>query len=59
MIYGTYAEVACDNCHESVYVLLLYGDEESSVETSLVEEVEWLVVEGKHFCCVECAMEAK
>jgi hypothetical protein len=63
MIHECYAEVSCDKCETSIYVQLNYvyfdytgkngmhDSEDSSIEKTLVDEHEWVVKNGKHFCC--------
>ena len=70
MIHECYAEVTCDNCHDSIYVQLEYryrsmspasgfhNSDDSAIEETLEEDNEWIVTDGKHYCCAECADEA-
>lgn len=66
MIHEIYAEVTCDGCQESIYVELDYryrnisptsgfhDSKDSSIEETLISDHEWIVIDGKHFCCGEC-----
>lgn len=67
MIHECYAEVTCDKCQTSVYIQLdfVYPDytgengyhdsEDSSIEKKLINEHEWIMKDGKHFCSYDCA----
>ena len=69
MIHGAFIEVTCDasRCLSSEWVDLefvypdysgkngWYDHKDESVEEKLVEDFEWVVVDGKHYCCQDCA----
>lgn len=69
MIHDAIVEVTCDRsgCVESVFVGLewvyrtmnessgYYNANDSDIEERLVEDHDWLVRDGKHFCTPECA----
>ena len=71
MIHDAFVEVTCDgtNCTYSInldldYVYFDYSGknggydaEDSSLEEKLKTEHEWIVLDGKHYCCIECAGE--
>lgn len=67
MIYDPQIEVTCDRegCQESVFIQLdyvyktysgrtgRYNTDDEAIEEKLIER-GWQVVEGKHYCSVEC-----
>ena len=68
MIHDATVEVTCDNdCGESVYVDLEwvyqtrvensghYDHNEAKTVRKLVDDHDWVVRDGKHFCSPECA----
>jgi len=69
MIHDATVEVTCDNCPEYVrvepeYVYHShsgrsgqYDTSDSAIERELVREHEWIVIDGKHYCCRACAGE--
>jgi len=71
MIYDAKVEVTCDgeNClsHEMVqpeYVYRSmsgsgghYDTTDSAIEKKLEHDYRWVVRDGKHYCCPECAGE--
>jgi len=72
MIHDAIVLVTCDNpkCHEEItidpnYVYHSYSGKsgqydvsDSSLEKQLEDEQDWTVIDGKHYCCEECAREA-
>ena len=74
MIHDACIEVSCDgpNCIRSVYVPLEFGyatysgekgsyrDSDADVEKTLAkQEEDWIVEDGKHYCCRECWEDAQ
>jgi len=68
MIHDATVEVTCDNdCGESVHVDLdwvyrsydgnsgYYDQDEAKTVRKLVDDHDWVVRDGKHFCSPECA----
>lgn len=71
MIHDAKIEVTCDGnagmCrsnefYEPPYVYSTYSgkdgrydDDDKKIETWLVDECSWIVRDGKHYCCEECA----
>ena len=67
MIYDATVEVCCDMCRDAIdvepaYVFNNYSGNsghydtrESAIEDILVEQHEWIVTDGQHYCCQECA----
>ena len=69
MIHDATVEVACDgkNCLESVFIRLhyiyrtmsessgYYDSSDGTIEASVVDDHEWIVRDGKHYCSQECA----
>jgi hypothetical protein len=69
MIHDPTVEVTCDNedCGDSVFVELdyvyhdysgrngQYDTEDKTIERQLENEHGWVVVDGKHYCCDDCA----
>ena len=68
MIHDAFVEVTCDGvkCNSSEWVGLEfvytnysgrgghYDHDDKKIESSLVENFEWTVVDSKHYCCPEC-----
>jgi hypothetical protein len=68
-IMDAQVEVLCDGegCNDSVYIDLeyrytsysgadgYYDSKNSSIEETLKNDHDWIVKDGKHFCCKECA----
>lgn len=68
MIHDPQVEVTCDGkwCDESIHITpeYTYNDysgksgqyacEDSDIEAKLLAE-DWIVCNGKHYCCEECA----
>ena len=71
MIHECYAEVTCDGCSESIYVQLEYcyrslspnsgfhNSDDEAIEKTLEQDHDWCMMDGKHFCCVECYTDTK
>jgi translation initiation factor 2 alpha subunit (eIF-2alpha) len=71
MIHDASVEVTCDHegCHESVWVPLEfvyggimhsfghYAHDDRKVEQRLKMEHKWIVKDGNHYCCEECAKD--
>jgi hypothetical protein len=65
MIHDAIVEVTCDgeNCRESTYISLpagvrnTYIAEDSQIERQLEQE-EWIVSDGNHYCSRECQEES-
>ena len=71
MIHDATVEVTCDGdfCLDSVTMEPEYvchsrsggsgqhDTSDSAIERKLVREHEWIVIDGKHYCCRECAGE--
>ena len=68
MIHDARIEVTCDGrrCAEAIdvyphYVYFDYSGKSGKYEDSdevieeLIEKEEWIVKDGKHYCCKECA----
>ena len=67
MIYDAVVKVSCDKCSGSIDVepAYVYNDysgnsghyntDDSAIEDILVEEYEWVVSDGKHYCSQDCA----
>lgn len=69
MLHDAYLEVTCDGdgCGEVANVPMefayldytgkngYYDHEDSKIEAKLVEDFEWIVIDGKHYCCEDCA----
>ena len=63
MIHDAYIEVTCDNtnCNSNEFFQLNwyvsgYDKRDGETESELVE-LGWIVDEGNHYCCQECAKE--
>ena len=69
MIQDAFVEFTCDgnkcNSSENIELEFVYSDyggksghynhSDSKIEDMLEEDFEWIVVEGKHYCCEDCA----
>ncbi len=69
MIHDAHMEVTCDGdkCSSTVNVPMdfvypdlsgkngWYDHAEDSIESKLAEDHEWVVIDGKHYCCDDCA----
>ena len=69
MIHGAFIEVTCDapRCISSEWVELdfvypdysgkngLYDHDDKNIEEKLTEDHEWVVIDGVHCCCEDCA----
>jgi hypothetical protein len=69
MIHDAIVEVTCDGmgCNASEYVTLRYvygstmhasgryDDDEKRIEEDLTKDHEWIIRDGKHYCCESCA----
>ena len=72
MIHDAKVEVTCDarNCDGSEYVDLVwvysdysgnngYYDSSDSVIEDALEDLDWVIYDGKHFCCKDCFEDSK
>lgn len=73
MIHDAYIEVTCDgdkcSSTENVSMDFVYMDytgkngwydhEDEKIESKLIEEFEWIVVDGKHYCNEGCVPQAE
>ncbi len=71
MIHDAFVEVTCDGkgCSGSEQVELAfvyrhytgrsghYEHADSKIEDKLVKDFEWVVIDGKHYCCDDCAKQ--
>lgn len=71
MLHDAQIEATCDGdgCQESVFVELeyvyhstrgesgQYNTDDDTLEATLEEDHGWIVRDGNHFCCPECAGE--
>lgn len=64
MIHDATVEITCDYkdlCRESEHVALTYfpyhgyDDDDREIERKLVGQSDWIVRDGKHYCCEEHA----
>lgn len=69
MLHDAHIEVTCDGdkCSSTVNVSMdfcymdytgkngYYDHADDKIESKLVEDHEWIVIEGKHYCCAQCA----
>ena len=70
MIHSAVVEVTCDgDCTNTEYVELdyvyndysgksgQYDSRDSTIEDNLVTHLDWTVIDGKHYCTLECVKE--
>jgi len=71
MIHDAFVEVTCDgnkcSSTENIQLEFVYSDyggkdghynhSDSKVEDMLTEDFEWIITDGKHYCCDDCAKQ--